>query len=229
MPPRTPRVRAPERDKVRLWGAPQPEDFKKTEIGRALNETAKIHLKNRAEIDNLLAVEKLAIDIFTDAASARAFATNPNEYMAQAGFPNVKLDLNSQEVRLAMAMGDPIVRKAAAQGDSIRFVRAVMDQGLKDLSVGSIGGVLVAELLVHASAIVTAVAVAATRVGFISKVVAVVEVKVSGDGGTILTRQVEMLSRMAEELGNPRLAKSVRSTKVRKILESYIKLQMKTV
>ena len=229
MPSKKSRVRTAGRQKVRLWGAPEPEDFKKTEVGRALVETAKLHSKNRADIDSLLAVEKLAIDIFTDAASARAFATNPGEYMTQAGFPNVKLNLNSQEVRLAMAMGDPTVRKAAAQGDSVRFARAVMDQGLRDLTVGSIGGVLVAEILVHASAVLTAVAVAATRVGVISKVVAVVEVKVSGDGGTILTRQVEMLSRMAEELGNPRLAKSVRSAKIQKMLSRYIDVQMKTV
>jgi hypothetical protein len=222
-------TRSPERAGTRLWGAPEPADFKKSKIGQALGDAARIHLKNRRDIDRLLALEKLAIDIFSNGSSARAFATNPQEYMARAGFPNLKLDLNSQEVRLAMAMGDPQVRQAAAQGDTLGFVRAVMDQGLKDLTVGILGGVLVAELIVHASAVLTAVAVAVTNAVAVSKAVAVVEVKVSGDdGGTILTRQIDMLSRMAEDLGQPKLAKSVRSAKVRKILESYINLQMNT-
>jgi hypothetical protein len=217
--------RSPKRDEVRLWGAPEPANFKKSETGRALSEAARIHLKKQKEIDKLLVLEKLAIDIFLDSESARAFAANPKEYMARAGFRNVKIDLNSYEVRLAMAMGDPLVRRAAAEGDTREFVRAVMAQGLGDLSVGSLGGVFVAELIVHASAIATAVAVAVTKAVVLAKAAVVVEVKVTGDGGTILTREIEILSRMAESFGNPSLVRQIQSPEIREMLAKYIELQ----
>ncbi len=101
MAPTSKRSRSRQRTKARLWGAPDPVDFKKTNIGRALESAAKIHFRKRRDIDRLLALEKLAIDVFSDSASARAFATNPKAYMAQAGLPKVELDLNSAEVRLA--------------------------------------------------------------------------------------------------------------------------------
>jgi hypothetical protein len=52
--------------------------------------------------------------------------------------------------------------------------------------------------------------------------VAVVEVEVTGDGGTILTKQVAMLSNMAAELGNPQLAREIESPRTRGILREYI-------
>jgi hypothetical protein len=232
--------RSRQRTKTRLWGAPDPTDFKKSNIGRTLEKAAKIHFKNRRDIDRLIALEKLAIDIFSNSASARAFATNPQEYMAQAGLPDVKLDLNSPEVRLAMAMGDPKVRQSAAQGDTVGFVRAVMDQGLKDLSLLRIGGLFVIEIVAAASVVTQQLAV--TRALTITKAVAITEMAVvteieavaSGGtpialgGATAITRQVDMLSRMAEDLGSPALAKSVRSAKVRRVLKEYIDLQPKT-
>jgi len=238
MAPTSKRSRSRQRTKARLWGAPDPVDFKKTNIGRALESAAKIHFRKRRDIDRLLALEKLAIDVFSDSASARAFATNPKAYMAQAGLPKVELDLNSAEVRLAMAMGDPKVRQAAAQGDTVGFVRAVMDQGLRDLSALRVGGLFVIEIVAAASAITQQIVL--TRAAIISKAVAVtqmaiateVEAIVSGGtpialgGATAITRQIDILSRMAEDLGSPTLAKRVRSAAVRRVLKEYVDLQM---
>jgi hypothetical protein len=231
--------RSRDHAKPRLWGAPEPDDFKKSKFGRVLGEAAKIHFKNRRDIDRLLALEKLAIDIFSDSRSARAFATNPQEYMAQSGFPNVKLDLNSIEVRLAMAMGDPKVRVAAAQGDVVGFVRAVMDQGLKDLSVGVVGRLFVVEI-VAAGSVVTRQAVL-TRALVITKAIAITELAIATDvdvvtsggtpiafgGATFVDREVSILSRMAEDLGKPQLVKAIRSQKIRKVLQQYGQLAKK--
>src|SRR5437870_3328518 len=98
----------PRRPKsVRLFGAPEPERFASTPQGKTLTETAAIHFKSKRgkNINKLLAIEKLALDIFQDSQAARAFAVNPEEYLRRSGFADVKLDLNSQEVRIAMAIG----------------------------------------------------------------------------------------------------------------------------
>jgi len=222
-----------------LWGAPEPADFKKSDVGRELERAARIHYKNQRDVDRLVALEKLAIDVFSDSASARAFATNPAEYMARAGLPDVKLDLNSPEVRLAMAMGDPKVRYAAAQGDVLGFVRAVMEQGLTDLSVGRVAALFVVEIIAGASVITTNLAV--TRTATVTKAVAitelavVTEVDVATSGGTpialggdtVITKQVEILSRVAEDLGYPALAKQVRSAKTRDVLKQYLQMRPK--
>ncbi len=101
---------------IRLFGAPEPEKFTSTLEGKVLTETAAIHFKNKKDknIDRLLAIEKLVLDIFQDSDAARAFAVNPEEYLRRYGFTNVKLDLNSEEIRAAMAVGDPLARQAAA-------------------------------------------------------------------------------------------------------------------
>jgi hypothetical protein len=214
------------RAKVRLWGAPAPADFKRTKIGRVLSRSAKFHVQGAAAVDKLLALEKLALDVFVNSASARAFAANPQAYMSRAGLRNVKLDLNSPEVRLAMAMGDPAVRQAAGEGDAVALVRAVMAQGLDRLGVGPTGGIIVAEVVIHASVIASAVAVAVTHAVAVTKAVAVVDVVVSGDE-TILTRQVEVLSNVAEELGRPDLARQIRTPKIRQLLRRYNELASK--
>ncbi len=45
-------------------------------------------------------------------------------------------------------------------------------------------------------------------------------------GATAITRQIDILSRMAEDLGSPTLAKRVRSAAVRRVLKEYVDLQM---
>jgi hypothetical protein len=219
-------------------GRARAHQLKRSSIGQALEQTARIHFNNRRDIDRLIALEKLAIDIFSDSASARAFATNPQEYLAQAGFREVTLDLNSLEIRLAMAMGDPKVRQAAAQGDTVGFVRAVMDQGLDDISLLRIGGLFVVEIAAAASVITQQLAVtrvlAVSRGVIVTQLAAITEVDVTVSGGTpialggetAITRQIDVLSRMAADLGNPALAESVRSDEVRRVLKEYIDLQL---
>lgn len=215
--------RRPGRGGARLWGAPEPGNFKRTRTGRALGAAAALHLRRRGDVDRLLALEKVAIDVFADTAAARAFATNPEAYLAQAGFPGVKLDLNAREVRLAMALGDPAVRRAAAEGDTVAFVRAVLDQGVGELKVGTLGGIIVAEIVAHASVALTAVAIAVTHAVAVTRTVAVTETEVTGDDG-ILTLQLRMLSQVARELGAPRVARELQAPAVRRLLERYRRL-----
>jgi hypothetical protein len=221
--------RSSERNRSRLWGAPEPADFKATDIGRALGEAATIHSLGRRETEKLLAIEKLAFDVFCDSSSARAFCANPKEYMARAGLSDAKLDINSEEVRLAMAMGDPAVREAAWRGDRRGFVRAVMAQGFSKLSAGVMGGFITVEIAVEASLALAVVAVVYTRAAVLTKAVVGVDVKVEASGPiiTAVQRQVDTLARMAEDLGNPALARRIRSAKMRKILERYARLQLK--
>ncbi len=228
MPTKKPR----QNMKSRLWGAPEPANFKKTQLGRILGQAAKIHFKNKRDADHLVAVEKLAIDIFSDSACARAFATNPQEYMARAGFENVNLDLNSYEVRVAMAMGDPKVREAATLGDLPGFVRAVMDQGLTEIGVGVTGAILALEIAATLS-VVTYEAVF-TRILAVTKAIAATKMAVATEteafgygGGTLLDQQVTLISRMAEDLGRPDLAKGIRSPKIRKIIQQYLEIPKK--
>ena len=138
--------------RVRLWGAPEPEKFTATEQGKALAEAAKIHFDRRSDQNRLLALEKVALDIFNNPLAARAFAVNPEEYLAQSGFPGIKLDLNSQEVRIAMALGDPAVKEAARKGDVDAFLDAMMAQGIKP-SIGSPMALLGVELAVWFTAV----------------------------------------------------------------------------
>ena len=120
-----------DRKKTQLWGAPNPQRFKDTAEGKALTKAARIHFTNASDQNRLMAVEKLALEyVLNDPLAARAFAVNPDEYLRQMGFTNVKLDLNSQEVRAAMAMGDPRVKEAANRGDVTGFIDAVMAQGI---------------------------------------------------------------------------------------------------
>ncbi|MGY1829046.1 hypothetical protein ACI8AA_01310 [Geodermatophilus sp. SYSU D01180] len=125
-----PSSRDPNRAQARLFGAPDPITFRDTPVGRALAASAEIHFDTREEQDRLIAIEKLALDIFEDPVAARAFVVNPSEYLRRSGFENVELDVASPEVRVAMALGDPEVKRAALNNDVDGFLDALREQGI---------------------------------------------------------------------------------------------------
>lgn len=207
---------------VRLFGAPEPEKFRSTAIGKTLKDTAAIHFdpKDRKSTDRLLAAEKLALDILEDNLAARAFAVNPTEYLRRCGFTDTDLNLSSQEVRIAMAVGDPMARQAASKGDVDGFIDAVLAQGVQP-EVG-VGKFVHVEVLVHSSVVVYFIAAVVT----FQKIMTATAVPIVVIGPPIVTSadHVGVLSRIADRIGDPAFAKRVASKRVEKTIAGYEKV-----
>ncbi|RKG82742.1 hypothetical protein D7W79_01700 [Corallococcus exercitus] len=234
--------RGPSKKGLRLFGAPEPEDFRKTPIGSALAESAKIHFEKKVDQDRLLAVEKVALDIFYDPLAARAFAVNPEEYLRSAGFANVKLDLSSAQVRTAMALGDPKVRHAARNGDVEKFLDALMEQGIQPTPS------MMPAFAFELAAVLSAVAVTWAAVGFsvgagmwvgayaavaVKTAVRVSAISVSPETGgrSILgvKEHQELISRIAHHVGGPTFARQVLTSSTERIIGEYVKLHRRTL
>jgi hypothetical protein len=212
---------------VRLFGAPEPEKFASTPDGKMLTETASIHFKSKRgkDLNRLLAIEKLALDIFQDSQAARAFAVNPEEYLRRSGFADVKLDLNSQEVRIAMAVGDPLARQAATRGDVQGFLDAILAQGIKP-TVG-IGNFVHVEALVHSSAVVYFIAIVVT----FQKITTATAVPIVAIGAPVLdkTQHMRVLTQIAEHLGDKAFSRQVASKRVEEIVAKYTELTQQKI
>jgi hypothetical protein len=218
----------PRRPKsVRLFGAPEPERFASTPQGKTLTETAAIHFKSKRgkNINKLLAIEKLALDIFQDSQAARAFVVNPEEYLRRSGFADVKLDLNSQEVRIAMAIGDPLARQAAMKGDVEGFIDAILAQGIKP-SVG-IGSFVHVEALVHSSVVVYFIAAVVT----FQKITTATAIPIAVIGAPMLdkTQPMKVLSQIAEHIGDEAFSAQVGSKRVEDVVAKYTELAQKKI
>ncbi len=216
---------------IRLFGAPEPAKFTSTPDGKALAKSAALHFKAKdsAKINKLLALEKLALDIFQDSDAARAFALHPEEYMRRAGLGDVKLDLNSPEVRVAMAIGDPKARAAAQKGDVDAFVDAVLAQGISP-SIG-LGGFVHTETLVHSSSIVYMVSAVVTWQKVVTEtgipIVLVIDNAVVAIGGIFdpaTKRNMNVLLQIAKHLGDKDFAKQVSSKKTLDTVTRYTEL-----
>ena len=207
---------------VRLFGAPEPEKFTNTFVGKALSESAAIHFENKKDknINKLLALEKLALDIFQDSQAARAFVVNPEEYMRRSGFTNVSLDLNSQEIKVAMAIGDPLAREAARKGDIKGFIDAILAQGVKP-AVG-LGFFAAIEALIY----VSAVAISWVAAAYTVETVVGVHHKVGVAGVAIFDAQYhkDLLGKIASYIGDEEFSKQVASQSMEKIMDDYISL-----
>jgi len=214
--------KAKTKSAVRLFGAPEPENFKSTPLGRVLNESAAIHFKSKTDknINKLLAIEKLVLDIFNDSQAARAFAVNPDGYMRRYGFNNLNLDLNSQEVKVAMAIGDPVARQAAKNGDVNAFIDAVLAQGLNP-SVGLAKFVHV-EALVHSSAVVYFIAAVVT----FQKVVTATAIPIVVIGIPLSEKAYHknVLVQIAKHIGDDKFSKQVASKKIDEVIDKYTEL-----
>src|SRR5262249_8185927 len=135
---------------------------------------------------------------------------NPEEYLRRTGFADVKLDLNSQEVRIAMAVGDPLARQAAIRGDVQGFLDAVLAQGIKP-SVG-IGNFAHVEALVHSSVVVYFVAAVVTY----QKITTATAIPILVIGAPALdkTQHMKVLTQIAEHLGDKGFSRQVASKRV---------------
>ena len=213
--------------RLRLFGAPEPEEFALTPVGKTLTDAAAIHFKSKSgkDVSKLLAIEKLVLDIFHDSQAARAFAVNPDEYLRRSGFADVKLDLNSQEVRIAMAIGDPLAREAATRGDINGFIDAVLAQGIKP-SVG-LGGFVHVEALVHSSVVVYFIAVVVTYQVVVTATA--IPIVVIGLPLADKAQHMKVLSQIAEHLGDKAFAKQVATKSVEDLVAKYIALAERNV
>src|SRR5438105_10148726 len=210
---------------IRLFGAPEPEKFTSTSGGKLLSETAAIHFRSKTDknIGRLLAIEKLVLDIFHDSQAARAFAVNPDEYLLRYGFTDVKLDLNSQEVRMAMAVGDPVAREAAARGDVDGFIDAILAQGIKP-SAGLAKFVHV-EALVHSSVVVYFIAVVVTYQKVVTAVPVPILIAVQVSGQIFeKAHHMRVLNQVAKHIADEEFSKQVALKSVETTVEKYTEL-----
>lgn len=72
--------------------------------------------------NEMIAVARLTHDIFYNPELAQRFSENPEAYVESIGLPEVTLELNSLEIRAAIAMGDPDIRNAIMRNDLIGYV-----------------------------------------------------------------------------------------------------------
>jgi hypothetical protein len=224
---------------IRLFGAPDPAKFASTPDGKALAQSARLHFKAKdsTKINKLLALEKLTLDIFDSSDAARAFALNPQEYLRRAGFADVKIDLNSPEVRVAMAVGDPKARAAAQKGDVEGFVDAVLAQGIAP-GIG-LGGFIHTETLAHSSSVVYIMSavvtwqkvVTATAVPIVvDTVTAVIDGGVVAVGGVFdqaTKRNMSVLMQIARHIGDKEFAKKIANRKTMEMVAQYTQLVQK--
>jgi hypothetical protein len=80
--------------------------------------------------DEMVALGLLARDVFDDPGVAQAFSRDPGGYLESIGLPEVGLDPNTAEVKAALALGDPGVRRALERDDPAEFLRVLEDRGL---------------------------------------------------------------------------------------------------
>lgn len=80
--------------------------------------------------EDVAALSQLAQDVFDDPAVAEAFSRNPARYLRAVGLGHVRLDPQSAEVKVALALGDADVRAAVTAGDPRAFVQALEGRGL---------------------------------------------------------------------------------------------------
>lgn len=210
---------------VRLWGAPNVGEFVKSPPGEYLDKASSLHFTSRKDKNRLLALERLAIDVLNDPNAARAFAVNPDAYLKAAGFPGVQLDLNSQEVRVAMALGDPDVRAAARTGDVDRFVDGILAQGVRlgtNNGIGIFIAFAAAEVGAYFTAVVHSWAVATAVAETVAAVHHAVATKVKVSGIGTAQNQHDMVLALARRLGDEKFIKAVESTKTKRIIENYV-------
>jgi hypothetical protein len=212
---------------IRLFGAPQPQKFIASPDGKTLSKSAALHfkVKDSAKINKLLALEKLALDIFENSDAARAFALHPEEYLRRAGLADVKLDLNSPEIRVAMAVGDPKARAAAQKGDVEGFVDAVLAQGIAP-GIG-LGGFVHTEALVHSSAVVYMISAVVTWQKVVTQTAVPIVIAVVVDGGVLDTatkQNMNVLLQIAKHLGDKEFTKQLSSKKTLDLVTKYTEL-----
>jgi hypothetical protein len=228
---------------IRLFGAPEPAKFTATPDGKVLTQSGRLHFKAKesAKLNKLLALEKLALDIFENSDAARAFALNPKEYMRRAGLGDVKLDLHSPEVRVAMAVGDPKAREAARKGDVEGFVDAVLAQGIAP-SVG-LGNFVHTESLVHSSSVVYFMSAVITWQKVVTETAVPVAVIVGPDPVTIIIdgavvtvggiveaatrRNMNVLMQIARHIGDKEFTKKVANKNTLQMVAKYSELVRK--
>jgi hypothetical protein len=80
--------------------------------------------------DEVVALAALAGDVFDNPEAALAFSRDPGRYLEARGLAEVTLDPETVEVKTALALGDPEIRRALERDDAERFLQALLDRGL---------------------------------------------------------------------------------------------------
>jgi hypothetical protein len=78
--------------------------------------------------EQMIALAKLANDVFRDPSIAEAFTQDPQGYLTSIGLSSCSLDLNSAEVKAILALGDKDIRQAVIDSDLPKYVRLLHEK-----------------------------------------------------------------------------------------------------
>jgi hypothetical protein len=83
--------------------------------------------------EQIIAISILSQDVFDNPEIAQQFSSNPEAYLESIGYGDISLDLESAEVKTALALGDIDVRNAIEQKDLSLFINLLQNKGYLDL------------------------------------------------------------------------------------------------
>ena len=78
--------------------------------------------------DQIIALSMLANDIFDNPSIAQSFSQNPQGYFASKGVSGCNIDMNSEEVKVILALGDPEIKNAIMSNDLVNFLRLLEEK-----------------------------------------------------------------------------------------------------
>jgi len=148
-------------DTQTILPAPDPMD---TQLRLSIRNSVPQRIQSQAAALCLLAREVIARPQETGA----RFSADPKAYLAGMGIKDTVLDLNSREVKIVLALGDPEMRDAAMKGDTRRYLRLLEDKGLLGYNATGASGLLDKNAnRSQAKCVTPVVAIAELAVGFL--------------------------------------------------------------
>jgi len=84
----------------------------------------KIKLNNEIT-KKIICITKLSDDVFNNPDIAKAFNENPKQYLRSIGLGDVDLDMNSIEVKSALALGDIDVQEAIKSNNINKYIELI--------------------------------------------------------------------------------------------------------
>ncbi len=85
----------------------------------------------------VVALSQLAEDVFEKPSIAEAFRLSPRQYLKSIGMSNVSLDLDCNEVQIALAIVDPQIRKSVKENNVEQFLLLLEEKNLINYAYNS--------------------------------------------------------------------------------------------
>lgn len=203
----------------RLFGRPDSLNYEPSVAPHLL----KLHLRQSGvpeeQFGRFEALAYLASDVLYNPSAARAFTRDPAGYLSDAGYSDVKVDTQSPEFRVALALADPSVREAATSNDPLKFVDALKRVGIETEDGGSINLVCI-DVVVIVNVVALVLVLVGVGVGAVVVVVAAVLAIVLVAGPEPAETQTASL---AAALGGKAFAEDVVKITVRRRVDAIVR------